>query len=265
MLAGQGWSCSSWAVCILQGKLRHEGWEWDPRWGLTAVPPSSSTATAGGSHRHSPPWEMMTEPTHPSNEKGPQDDAAGHDAFRQRFAHMKSWPGLLRVLGGLQLLCGGMAFICVCADIPRGRSAHSSELLLGGGLGVPLTPFVLAVLSLAWLLTALLLGLGVTARYRRILLGVTWWPPTEAGLHVLLFVLCLAAVGAHIHTVTLGGLCSSPLPGSPHRALPCGGGSGGRAPLPLPHGAALLGRQRRGSQGVARGGPVAPGGCSHSL
>lgn len=215
MLAGQGWSCSSWAVCILQGKLRHESWEWDPRWGLTAVPPSSSTATAGGSHRHSPPWEMMTEPTHPSNEKGPQDDAAGHDAFRQRFAHMKSWPGLLRVLGGLQLLCGGMAFICVCADIPRGRSAHSSELLLGGGLGVPLTPFVLAVLSLAWLLTALLLGLGVTARYRRILLGVTWWPPTEAGLHVLLFVLCLAAVGAHIHTVTLGGLCSSPLPGSP--------------------------------------------------
>uniref|UniRef100_A0A8C9FH22 MALD2 protein n=1 Tax=Pavo cristatus TaxID=9049 RepID=A0A8C9FH22_PAVCR len=88
-------------------------------------------------------------------------------------------------------------------------------LLLGGGLGVPLTPFVLAALGLAWLLTALLLGLGVTARYHRILLGVTWWPPTEAGLHALLFLLCLAAAGAHLHTVALGGLCSSPLSGSP--------------------------------------------------
>uniref|UniRef100_H9H2J6 Uncharacterized protein n=1 Tax=Meleagris gallopavo TaxID=9103 RepID=H9H2J6_MELGA len=157
----------------------------------------------------------MAEPTPPSNEKGPWDDAAGQDAFWQSFAHVKSWPGLLRVLGGLQLLCGGMAFICVCADIPRGHSAYSSELLLGGGLGVSLTPFVLAVLGLAWLLTALLLGLGVTARHHRVLLGVTWWPPMEAGLHVLLFLLCLAAAGAHIHTVTLGGLCSSPLLGSP--------------------------------------------------
>ncbi|OXB69857.1 UNVERIFIED_CONTAM: hypothetical protein H355_004836 [Colinus virginianus] len=143
-----------------------------------------------------------------SNEK----DAAGWDALGQRFPHVKSWPGLLRALGGLQLLCGGVAFICVCADIPRD---YSSKLLLGGGLGVPLTPFVLGALGLAWLLTAVLLGLGVTARYRRILLGVSWWPPTEVGLHVLLSLLCLAAAGAHIHTVTLGGLCSSPLPGSP--------------------------------------------------
>ncbi|XP_052555727.1 occludin/ELL domain-containing protein 1 isoform X3 [Tympanuchus pallidicinctus] len=156
---------------------------------------------------------MTAEPTPASNEKGPWHHAAGQDAFWQSCAHMKSWPGLLRVLGGLQLLCGGTAFICVCVDIPRGHSAYGSELLLGGGLGVPLTPFVLAVLGLAWLLTALLLG--VAARYHRVLLGVTWWPPTEAGLHVLLFLLCLAAAGAHVHTVTLGGLCSSPLLGSP--------------------------------------------------
>ncbi|XP_015741833.1 occludin/ELL domain-containing protein 1 [Coturnix japonica] len=148
---------------------------------------------------------MMAELTPPSNKKGPRDDAVGQ--------HLKSWLGLLWVLGGLQLLCGGAAFICVCAAIPWGYSAYSTELLPGGGLGVPLTPFVLAVLGLAWLLTALLLG--VTTRYHHILLGVTWWPPTEAGLYVLLFLLCLAAAGAHVHTVTLGGLCSSPLPGSP--------------------------------------------------
>ncbi|XP_062452554.1 occludin/ELL domain-containing protein 1 [Rhea pennata] len=131
-----------------------------------------------------------------------------------KYAHLKSWPGLLRVLGGLQLLFGGMVFACVCAYVQRDYRWYGSELLAGGTrYAGPLTPFVLVVASLAWLLSAILLGLGATTHYRSILLEAGWWPPTEAALNALLFLLYLAAAVAYVDTVTLGGLCYSPLAG----------------------------------------------------
>uniref|UniRef100_A0A8B9UI19 Occludin/ELL domain containing 1 n=1 Tax=Anas zonorhyncha TaxID=75864 RepID=A0A8B9UI19_9AVES len=52
----------------------------------------------------------------------------------------------------------------------------------------------------------------------------------------------------------------------PRRFLPPGRGASGRPRLPLPHGAALPGRQPRGHQDVeARGGPEAAGGSRESL
>lgn len=167
----------------------------------------------------------MAEPACPGGERGLGDGAAGQDAAALRFAHMKSWPGLLRVLGGLELLCGGMVFACVCAYLQRDYGGYGGELLLGGalggGYGGPLTPFVLVVASLAWLLTAVLLGLGATTYYRGVLLEAPWWPPTESGLNGLMFLLYLAAAAAYIHTVTLGGLCYSPLAGGPLLAAFC--------------------------------------------
>lgn len=172
----------------------------------------------------------MAEPAHPRGAQGLGDGFGGQRAAGLRFAPIKSWPGLLRVLGGLELLGGGAAFTCVCADI---QQDYRGELLLGGvpggGYGGPLTPFVLGGVALGWLLTAALLGLGVTPHYHRVLLEAPWWPPTESGLNGLLFLLSLGAAGGYVHTVSLGGLCySPPLAGDPLLAVFCRP-AGGRA------------------------------------
>nr|XP_025971770.1 MARVEL domain-containing protein 2-like [Dromaius novaehollandiae] len=157
----------------------------------------------------------------------PPDAAARLEAYSLRYAYMKSWPGLLRVLGGLQLLFGGMVFACVCAYVQRDYRWYGSELLAGGLPGGaaayagPRTPFVLAVASLAWLLSAIVLALGATGCYRSVLLEAGWWPPTEAALNALLFLLYLAAAAAYVDTVTLGGLCYSPLAGGPLLGAAC--------------------------------------------
>ncbi|XP_068517694.1 MARVEL domain-containing protein 2-like isoform X1 [Anas acuta] len=172
----------------------------------------------------------MAEPAHPRGAQGLGDGFGGQRAAGLRFPPMKSWPGLLRVLGGLELLGGGAAFTCICADI---QQDYRGELLLGGvpggGSGGPLTPFVLGGVALGWLLTAALLGLGATPHYHRVLLEAPWWPPTESGLNGLLFLLSLGAAGGYVHTVSLGGLCySPPLAGDPLLAVFCRP-AGGRA------------------------------------
>uniref|UniRef100_A0A8B9ZJ29 MALD2 protein n=1 Tax=Anas platyrhynchos TaxID=8839 RepID=A0A8B9ZJ29_ANAPL len=102
----------------------------------------------------------------------------------------------------------------------------------GGGYGGPLTPFVLGGVALGWLLTAALLGLGVTPHYHRVLLEAPWWPPTESGLNGLLFLLSLGAAGGYVHTVSLGGLCySPPLAGDPLLAVFCRPAGGQAAAL----------------------------------
>uniref|UniRef100_A0A8C3C7S8 MALD2 protein n=1 Tax=Cairina moschata TaxID=8855 RepID=A0A8C3C7S8_CAIMO len=107
-----------------------------------------------------------------------------------------------------------------------GPGLGSGTLLLGGvpggGYGGPLTPFVLGGVALGWLLTAALLGVGVTPYYHRVLLEAPWWPPTESGLNGLLFLLSLGAAGGYVHAVSLGGLCySPPLAGGPLLAAFC--------------------------------------------
>uniref|UniRef100_A0A8C6ZJU5 Uncharacterized protein n=1 Tax=Nothoprocta perdicaria TaxID=30464 RepID=A0A8C6ZJU5_NOTPE len=91
----------------------------------------------------------------------------------------------------------------------------------GGAQGAPLMPFVLVVATVAWLLSAVLLGLSATSYHRSVLLRAAWWPPTKAALHALLFLLYVAAAGAYVDTVTLGGLCSSPLAGGPLLSALC--------------------------------------------
>ncbi|KAG7234283.1 hypothetical protein INR49_005244 [Caranx melampygus] len=149
------------------------------------------------------------------------------EEYHQRYAYMKSWTGLLRILGCVQLLLGAAVFACVCAYVHKDNEwfnmyGYSQPQLfggLGGGAGAygwdsytgPKTPFVLVVAGLAWIVTVILVVLGMTIYYRAILLDSSWWPLTECSINLALAVLYIATGVIYVRDTTRGGLCNMPV------------------------------------------------------
>ncbi|KAJ3604267.1 hypothetical protein NHX12_029008 [Muraenolepis orangiensis] len=151
--------------------------------------------------------------------------------YHLRYAYMKSWAGLLRILGSVELLLGAAVFACVCAYVHKDNEWFNmfgySQPQLYGGLGGgaaagangqggvhytgPKTPFVLVVAGLVWIITVILLVLGMTLYYRAILLDSSWWPVTECVINLALGALYLAAGVVYVRDITRGGLCSYPV------------------------------------------------------
>ncbi|XP_034026890.1 MARVEL domain-containing protein 2b [Thalassophryne amazonica] len=150
------------------------------------------------------------------------------EEYHQRYAYMKSWAGLLRILGGVQLLLGAAIFACVCAYVHKdnewfnvygysqpqlfgGLGAGAAAYGSGGGYTGPKTPFILVVAGLAWIVTVILVVLGMSMYYRAILLDSSWWPLTECSINLALAVLYLAAGIVYVRDTNRGGLCNIPV------------------------------------------------------
>ncbi|KAI5091285.1 MARVEL domain-containing protein 2, partial [Silurus meridionalis] len=149
--------------------------------------------------------------------------------YHLRYAYMKSWAGLLRILGCAELLLGAAVFACVCAYVHKDNEWYNmfgyNQAGFGAGYGGsmggmygnygynyrgPKTPFILVVAGLAWIVTVILLVLGMTMYYRTILLDSNWWPVTECVINIVLGILYMCSAIVYVNDTVRGGLCYSP-------------------------------------------------------
>ncbi|CAG5917792.1 unnamed protein product [Menidia menidia] len=238
------------------GNRGSRGWPVPPPPAPSSPAPSSTKSRTTGGVPCSPPNSAPPSPSLPGSCRDPYGGSGGGyglllgaeardlasvastaqsyqervEEYHLRYAYMKSWAGLLRILGCVQLLLGAAVFACVCAYVHKDNEwfnmyGYSQPQLyggLGGGAGAyggysgssysgPKTPFVLVVAGLAWIVTVILLVLGMSLYYRAILLDSTWWPLTECAINLVLTVLYLAAGVTYVKDTTRGGLCSTPV------------------------------------------------------
>ncbi|NXC39693.1 MALD2 protein, partial [Penelope pileata] len=155
------------------------------------------------------------------------------EAYHQRYAYMKSWAGLLRLLGVAELLLGAAVFACITAYVHKDNEwynmfgysqpySYGASATYGGyNYSGPKTPFVLVVAGMAWIVTIVLLVLGMSMYYRTILLDSSWWPLTEFGINVALFFLYMSAGIVYVNDINRGGLCYYQLFKTPINASFC--------------------------------------------